>query len=248
MPDHGGRPAPAQVGDDPRIVEAQAAGGWLVAVALLADGQRDHVHRWVGDPPQQAIGVGPREAQLADGADDPQALAVSAALGQRVQPVLRRELLDDGGAPLGHSADPPVPTGGDDRVLGERRLVGAVEGSDPQVDDPHAQLARVDRRPQRCRHGVQSGQRQPARPVAAGGRAGRSSAGGGRSAGQRAHSMTRFRRKPKSPANTKCSPVTSPRPAATARTPRLRSRAPRSWSAVRKPPPGSPRTAPRRAR
>ena len=162
LPDHGRRPAAAEVGRDPRVVEAKPAADDVVAIGLVGDVEGDHLHPRVGDPPQQAGGIGLRESQLADGADDPQALAAGTTLSQRVEPVLRRKLLDDRGTALCHPADPPVTAGGDDRVLGVRRLMGTMECSDPQVHDPDVQLAGVDRGPQRCRHGVERRQRQPA--------------------------------------------------------------------------------------
>ena len=83
------------------------------------------------------VGVGLGPVQLAHGADHPQALARAVALGQRVEPVLWGELLDDGRAALADPADAPVTAGGGDRVLGVDRLVGAVKGADAEVHDPH---------------------------------------------------------------------------------------------------------------
>src|SRR5204862_248236 len=79
--------AAGDVGPDVGVVQAQAAGRRVVAVALLRDGQRDDLDGRVGDPLDGRVSG----AHLAHRADDPRGCAARVAFEQAVQAVLGAE-------------------------------------------------------------------------------------------------------------------------------------------------------------
>ena len=123
-----------EVGLHEGVVLGEAAGGGVVAVALLADGEADDAHARIGHAGEEPLAIRRHDEKLGDGADDAVAGALGAGDGQRVEAVLRGQRVAGGGAAQACGDDAPRRVGGQ-QVVDHRRLVGAVEGADAEMDD-----------------------------------------------------------------------------------------------------------------
>ena len=91
-----------------------------------------------------ASGVGGSVAHFAQGADDAWRCGIGTALDDGVQPILRGEPGGRGATALGERRNAPVCFAAvSDSVLGVHRLVGAVEGAQPEVDLADTDASRI---------------------------------------------------------------------------------------------------------
>ena len=148
------RSSSAKVMGDVGIVQVEGA-ICAVGVARLGYGQRQHVGRRRGDGFEDRAGLRTRGEGAAQHADNAVG-RIGAAQFERVKAVLRRQDGSDVGTPQRHAHDAPGAAGRLHRVLGEHRLVGAVEGAGSQVHDPAAERGGIVGRPaNRARNAVQ---------------------------------------------------------------------------------------------
>src|SRR5690606_16420970 len=91
-----------------------------------------------GDARDDRFAVLTGDQDFPDRADYARCGFASAALGQRVEPVLRVELFGDDGGAEGDAADRPVAFATVHREIGVPSLVRAVECADAEVDDAGA--------------------------------------------------------------------------------------------------------------
>ena len=126
-----GRPA-GKIGGDVRPRPVQPAGGQVGAVAPLGHRHGQHARLRRGDPVHHRAGR-PRQAQpLRDRAHHPRLGPPGMAHHQRVGAPGRGHRVGRRAVAHGHGGDLPSP-----RRVGQRRLVGAVEGAQAQMHDPH---------------------------------------------------------------------------------------------------------------
>lgn len=128
-------------GDGCRV---QPARGREPLVALLGHGERHHRHLGIDEQRSECLGVRTHGQRVDHRAHDPRAGALRAALGERVQEVLFAQGAYGRRRPRRHGGDAPGLTGPGGRVLGVDRLMGAVEGAEPEMDDTGAELGGVD--------------------------------------------------------------------------------------------------------
>jgi hypothetical protein len=115
----------------------------VVAVALLGDGERHDLHGGLAQRVQQRLGVLGRNEDILDGADDLKVLAVRAADGECVEPVLRFHLVADRRGAQACADDAPARVA---RIQGGLRvdgLMGALERANAEMHDPGRDSAPV---------------------------------------------------------------------------------------------------------
>ncbi len=128
---------PALLGPARQSSREEAGDAVGVAVGLLGDGEGDDVGVLGGDEADRALGLGGEVERVDDGADHAHRGAVGPERGDRVEPVLGGEGVDDlAGARRG---DRDAPVG----VVGVDGLVGAVEGAGADVEHAGAGGARA---------------------------------------------------------------------------------------------------------
>ena len=155
-----------EVVDDVGMGAVEAAGGRVVAVALLGDGQADDADGWVGHAGDDGLGVLEGDEHVLDHVDDLRGLAVGAELEGGVGEALRREAVALVGADEADADDAPVAAGGAHRLGDVEGAVGAEEGAEAEVDDADAG-ARAGRAGQARGVSGQAGLRRWGRPLAA---------------------------------------------------------------------------------
>ena len=119
---------------DVRMLEIEPSGRRVVAIAFLGDRERDDPDPRIGEAREHAIALVAEEQQLAHRADDAKRATRRAALEHRVEAVLRRERGDRPRRLEAHAADAPLRVPVQDRVRVDR-LVGAMKGTEPEMDD-----------------------------------------------------------------------------------------------------------------
>ncbi len=117
------------------MLSSSAAGGRVVAVALLGDGQGHDRDRRIAQAPQQRFRILRRDQHLPDGADDLQAFAFGAAHRQGIKSILRRQRIAHRGRAQACADDAPAPVAGTEHGLGVHRLMRALERPDAEMDD-----------------------------------------------------------------------------------------------------------------
>ena len=131
-------------------------------IALLGHGQRHDPRRGRGQRRRHRVRIVRRNQHLAHRADQPQPLALGVAGRDRVEPVLRCELLVDLPRAQRHTGDRPVAVARRHRIVGIDRLMRAVERADAQMHDPARLLgARIARLRHISRQRGAGGVRQP---------------------------------------------------------------------------------------
>jgi hypothetical protein len=136
-----------QIVDDVGMARIEAARRGLVAVALLGHRQRDDPRLARGEPLPDALAVFAGEEHLANAADDAPANSVRALLDRRVQALLRHEAVADAGCAQADATDAERAARVRDRVVGEDRLVRAMERADAEMHDADAEPGRRVGRP-----------------------------------------------------------------------------------------------------
>ena len=140
------------------MVEVELAGGRMVAVALLGDGERHDPCRRGGEAGEEQLWLLGCEQRLAEHSDHARLLVRAVALDQRVEIVLRAERLAHGGTAQARPADAPRSGHICERPLGEDGLMRAVKRAQSQVSDADVG---VERRRWRANYAV-SGRAQGA--------------------------------------------------------------------------------------
>ncbi len=121
----------------------QLAGGGVVAIALLGDGEGDDLHRWRGHRVDQRLWVLRRHQHVAQTAYHAEALARLVALGYRVEEVLGFERVARVGRAEAGADDAPALVALGNHLVGVVRLVGAVEGADAQMHDADVEASGI---------------------------------------------------------------------------------------------------------
>ena len=123
-----------EVGDDVWMRCIEVACG-VAQIGLLGDRQRDDADTGIGQCIKQLCRIARRDQHRSDRADDAKFLAVAAALGERVEPVLRFERIVGRGALQRCADDAPVRLAGGKAVVDIGGLMRAVERADAEMHD-----------------------------------------------------------------------------------------------------------------
>ena len=129
-----GASAVGEVVHDVGMRLVQRAGRRVVAIALLGDGQRHDSYARVAHGCEDALDVHGRDQHLAHAADDAEPLAFAGAERLGVEAVLGGERVARVGASEAHADDAPGGVAGQ-HIVGEDRLVRAVERADAEMHD-----------------------------------------------------------------------------------------------------------------
>ena len=123
-----------EVGDDAGMVLIEPARR-AAQIGFFRNRQRDDADVGIGQRVEQSRWIARRDEDRSDRAYDTQLLAVTAALGERVETVRRLQRIMGRGALQRGADDAPVRFAGGEAAVDIGRLVRAVEGANAEMHD-----------------------------------------------------------------------------------------------------------------
>ena len=138
----GARRAPLQVGEDVGMRPVQPAGGGLVAIAFFRHGQADDPHPGIGHGGQDRLRILAGDQHALDRLDDPRRLAPRPQFERGVGAALGGEQVALARGDEAHPQHAPVAPRGRHGLGDVDRPMGAEEGPEAEVDDPHPRARR----------------------------------------------------------------------------------------------------------